>query len=157
MEFDDYDIRLLNALQTDARMTSAELAEHVHLSASQCQRRQKRLEENGVIDRYTALLNSHLVGFDIMAIVSITLEKQAKFPADAFRDTVEKYPQILECWAVTGDADYVMKVVAQDLNAFTAFLMDELLSLSIIGSVKSSILLREVKSTTALPVGRSPE
>lgn len=150
--FDAFDIRLLNALQGNARLTSLELAERVHLSASQCQRRLKKLEDSGVIERYSAQLNREKAGFGVMAIVNVTLEKHGRQRADEFRDSIQSYPQILECWATTGDADYFLKLVAEDLNAFSAFVLDELLNMDIVASVRSSLLLRELKNTTALPV-----
>lgn len=153
VEFDAFDLRLLHALQDNSRLTSLELAERVRLSPSQCQRRMKKLEDTGVIERYTAVLNRARTGFGVMAIITVRLEKHGRFPSQEFKEAIDHYPQILECWATTGDCDYILKVVARDLNAFTVFLMDELLGLPIVASVKSSILLRQLKATTALPLG----
>ena len=152
IELDAFDRRLLQALQNNSRLTSLELAERVRLSASQCQRRMKKLEDAGVIERYTAVLNRAKTGFAVMAIITVRLEKHGRFPSQEFKEAIDRYPQILECWATTGDCDYILKVVTRDLNTFTVFLMDELLGLPIVASVKSSILLRQLKATTALPL-----
>ena len=152
IELDAFDRRLLQALQNNSRLTSLELAERVRLSASQCQRRMKKLEDAGVIERYTAVLNRAKTGFEVMAVITVRLEKHGRFPSQEFKEAIDRYPQILECWATTGDCDYILKVVTRDLNAFTVFLMDELLGLPIVASVKSSILLRQLKATTALPL-----
>ena len=152
IELDAFDRRLLQALQNNSRLTSLELAERVRLSASQCQRRMKKLEDAGVIERYTAVLNRAKTGFEVMAVITVRLEKHGRFPSQEFKEAIDRYPQILECWATTGDCDYILKVVTRDLNAFTVFLMDELLGLPIVASVKSSILLQQLKATTALPL-----
>ena len=152
IELDAFDRRLLQALQNNSRLTSLELAERVRLSASQCQRRMKKLEDAGVIERYTAVLNRAKTGFAVMAIITVRLEKHGRFPSQEFKEAIDRYPQILECWATTGDCDYILKVVTRDLNTFTVFLMDELLGLPIVASVKSSILLQQLKATTALPL-----
>lgn len=152
IELDAFDRRLLQALQNNSRLTSLELAERVRLSASQCQRRMKKLEDAGVIERYTAVLNRAKTGFEVMAVITVRLEKHGRFPSQEFKEAIDRYPQILECWATTGDCDYILKVVTRDLNTFTVFLMDELLGLPIVASVKSSILLRQLKATTALPL-----
>ena len=152
IELDAFDRRLLQSLQNNSRLTSLELAERVRLSASQCQRRMKKLEDAGVIERYTAVLNRAKTGFEVMAVITVRLEKHGRFPSQEFKEAIDRYPQILECWATTGDCDYILKVVTRDLNAFTVFLMDELLGLPIVASVKSSILLRQLKATTALPL-----
>ncbi|MFH1804536.1 MAG: Lrp/AsnC family transcriptional regulator [Pseudomonadota bacterium] len=149
---DDTDRRILRVMQRDARISHVELSEAINLSASQCQRRLKRLEDLGVIDRYVALLDEEKAGFGVMAFVNITLDKHGENPARAFNEAIGRYPAILECWAVTGEADYVLRVVAQDLKSFSGFLMHDLLGLSMVASVKSNILLEKEKFTTALPV-----
>ena len=154
--FDATDRRLLQALQTDGRLRNVELSEQIHLSASQCQRRLKRLEELGVIRRYVALLDNEKLGLGVMAMVSVTLEKHGKDPAGAFHQVIKEEPAILECWAVTGDSDYLLRVVAADLKSFSDFLMHRLLGLPMVAGVRSTILMQELKATTALPLpGRS--
>lgn len=150
---DKYDVRLLQALQRDARLTSQELADRVHLSPSQCNRRQRKLEEGGLIQGYVALLDRERSGFDVMAIINLSLARHGNHPAEHFHQAVANMPQVLECWAVTGDSDYVMKVVAGDLRAFNRFLMEDLLALKSVSAVRTSILLQGIKHTTSLPVG----
>jgi Lrp/AsnC family leucine-responsive transcriptional regulator len=151
-EFDAFDIRLLNSLQNNNQLTSQALSDKVHLSPSQCQRRQKKLEQDGVIQHNVAILDRQKAGFGVIAMVKVTLEKYGKKPADEFKQVVNAYPQILECWITTGDSDYILKVVSKDLNCFTSFIMDEILDLDIVANIRSTILLRQLKETTALPM-----
>lgn len=152
LELDRYDRRLLQALQADARLSHVELAEQVRLSPSQCNRRLRKLEALGVIRGYTALLDRSRLGLQVMAFVSVALEQHGRQTASAFSEAIRHYPQVLECWAVSGDSDYLLRVVAADLEAFSAFLLNELLSLPMVKGVRSSILLQELKSTTTLPL-----
>jgi len=152
VELDKYDIRLLNALQGNARLTSQELAAVAHLSASQCNRRQRKLEKAGLIESYVAILDRERSGFGVLAIINLSLARQGQNPSEQFHQAVAGMPQVLECWAVTGDSDYVMKVVAADLRAFNRFLMQDLLALKVVTAVRTSILLQAIKQTTALPV-----
>jgi len=152
MTLDKYDLQILDALQHTGRSTSVELAELVHLSASQCQRRMKKLEDSGLIKQYVALLDAHSLGLEIEAIVSVTLSSQGGNPAEQFRQVIAQHPEILECHAVTGEEDYVLKVITHNLKEFSDFLMEHLMSLPIVASVRSNVLLQELKSTTALPL-----
>ena len=153
-DYDTTDLRLLACLQAEARLTNVELSERVNLSPSQCHRRLRRLEQAGLIRGYAALLDRERLGFGVVAFVSVTLEKQSEHPAQAFNHAVQDLPEILECHAVSGEADYLLRVVAADLKAFSDFLMHRLLRLPMVAHVRSSILLDEVKATTALPLGR---
>ncbi len=152
IEVDRYDRRLLRALQEDGRLTHVELAGKVRLSPSQCSRRLRKLESLGVIRGYAALLDRHKLGLGLMSFVSVSLEQHGRSPASAFGEAVLDYPYVLECWAVSGDSDYLMRVVAPDLESFSNFLLNDLLSLPMVRSVHSSILLRELKSTGVLPL-----
>lgn len=152
LKLDAADVRLLESLQGAARLSNVELSEQVHLSPSQCYRRLRRLEEAGVVRGYAALLDRERLGFGVVAFVSVSLEKQSEHPAQAFNQAVQDYPEILECHAVSGEADYLLRVVAADLKTFSDFLMHRLLRLPMVANVRSSILLDEVKSTTALPL-----
>ncbi|MGD8709114.1 MAG: Lrp/AsnC family transcriptional regulator [Ectothiorhodospiraceae bacterium] len=152
VKLDAYDRRLLSAIQNDGRLSNAQLAEQVHLSPSQCQRRVKKLEELGVLQRFVGLVNRHRIGLGVMAFVNVSLEKHGRDPAQRLQETIDGYPQVLECWAVSGESDYLLRVVAPNLEAFSNFLLHELLGLPMVSSVKSNILLRELKSTTALPL-----
>lgn len=152
VELEPQDIRILTALQANARLTNVELSEQVNLSPSQCYRRLKRLEEKGFIKQYAAIVSRRAVGLDVMAFVSVTLDKHGEDPARAFNEAVNRFPDILECWAVSGDSDYLLRVVSTDLRSFSNFLMRDLLGLPMVAGVKSTILLEEEKNTTALPL-----
>ncbi len=152
--FDDYDLRLLKALQRDSRLTHQELSDHVHLSASQCQRRLKKLEESGVISQYVTVLDRELSGFDVVAMVNVSLKNHGRKSQLAFSQEISMHSEILECWAATGDSDYLLKVVAEDLKAFNIFLMDVILNMPTVETVRSNILLQELKYSTALPLDK---
>ncbi|MFT4711743.1 MAG: Lrp/AsnC family leucine-responsive transcriptional regulator [Candidatus Azotimanducaceae bacterium] len=149
---DRFDTQLLNTLQSAGRSTTAELAESVHLSPSQCQRRMKKLEETGIIKGYVALLDADELGLEVTAIVSIKLTSHGRHPTQDFQQVVDQHEEIMECHAVTGDEDYVLKIMTRDLKHFSDFLMDNLMSLPIVASVRSNVLLQELKSTTSLPI-----
>lgn len=151
---DAADVRLLDCLQRQARLSNVELSERVGLSASQCYRRLRRLEEAGLIGGYVALLDREKLGLGVMAFVNVTLEKHGEHPAQAFREAVLDEPEILECYAVSGEADYLLRVVAADLKAFSDFLLHRLMRLPMVANVRSSILLDELKATSALPLRR---
>lgn len=149
---DAHDRRLLRALQQDGRRSHTALSELVHLSASQCQRRLKRLERDRVITGYTAIVDREALGLDVMAFVHISLDKHGENPARAFGEAVRDVPEVLECWAVTGDADYVLRVVAPDLKRFSNFLLHRLLALPMVASVHANLLLENLKFTPCLPM-----
>lgn len=150
-DLDVFDLRLLAALQRDGRAANAALAESVGLSASQVSRRLARLEAEGVIATYAALLKPEAVGLTVLAFSSISLERQAE-AMDGFEAAVLRFPEILECYSVTGEQDFVLRIVARDLKAFADFLSDRLLRVPGVRSVRSSIVLHTIKQTTALPL-----
>ncbi len=152
MQLDAMDLKILSSLQGNARLSNVELSEQVNLSASQCYRRLKSMEDKGIIRGYTAVLEPAVLGFGVMAHVNVSLEKHGDNPVQAFRSAIHEYPEVLECHAVSGDADYVLRVVAPDLKAFSDFLMHRLLVLPFIATVRSSIFLDELKNTTMLPL-----
>lgn len=152
IDLDSIDRRLLAAVQTDGRLSQQELAEAAGLSASQCGRRLKRLEESGVIAAYTARLDPARLGYDVTAFVTVTLAAHGEAAAGRFHRAVERIPEVLECWAVTGDGDYLLRVVAENLKAFSDLLMHQLLALPEVATVRSNIALDRIKQTTALPV-----
>lgn len=148
---DVFDLRLLSALQREGRAPNAALAEKVGLSASQVSRRLARLEAEGVIATYAALLKPDAVGLSVLAFSSVSLERQAE-AMDGFEAAVLRFPEILECYSVTGEQDFVLRIVARDLKAFADFLSDRLLRVPGVRSVRSSIVLHTIKQTTALPL-----
>lgn len=152
IELDQTDRRILAHLQMHGRATNLELADAVHLSPAQCNRRHRRLEEKGVVQRYEARLNASLVGLGVLAIVHVTMERGHIREVVKFRDVVSSLSQVQECYAVTGDFDYVLKVVARDLKALSDFLLGTLAQLPGVNGVRSSVCLDEVKCTSALPL-----
>lgn len=151
-ELDAFDLRLLAALQTDGRAPSSALADRVGLSASQVSRRLARLEEDGVIERYAALLRPEAVGLGVLAFTNVSLDRHAEGLVHGFEAAVTDWPEILECYSVTGEADFVLRIVAGDLKAFADFLMLRLLRIPGVRSARSSIVLHRIKQTTALPL-----
>jgi Lrp/AsnC family transcriptional regulator, leucine-responsive regulatory protein len=147
------DRRLLEILQKDGRLTNLELAERVSLSPSACLRRVRALEKAGVIRRYAALVEPRRVGLAMTAFVNVKLEKRGRPPTDAFARAVRDWPEVMGCYSLTGDMDYLLRVQVEDLEHFSRFVMDSLLKHPGVLDVKSSFVLEEVKETTALPLG----
>ena len=150
LDMDSFDIAILNQLQANARLSSVAMADAVHLSASQITRRLKRLEDSGVIRRYTALLEPAAMGLGLMAFTSVSLDVQTKETAGDFHQAMQKLPAVLECYSTTGDADFLLKIVARDLASFSDLLMNDIMPLPHVRNVHSSIVLNELKNTTAL-------
>jgi Lrp/AsnC family leucine-responsive transcriptional regulator len=151
-ELDEIDRRILVHLQRDARVTLVELSKTAYLSPPQCYRRIKRLEQNGIIKRCVALLDREKMGFGVMATVGLTRDKDRSQGTPSFDALLNRLPEILECYTVTGDFDYLLKVVAKDLKEFNVFLSERLLRVPGVISVRSAICLEEVKYSTALPI-----
>lgn len=149
---DDIDRRILLHLQRNARLTNAELAEKVGISASPCWRRVRAMEDAGVIARYATLVDQSSVGLPVSVFVSVTLERQAETALEIFEKLVLERPEVLECYLMTGDADYLLRVVVPDLVAYERFLMAHLTRVPGVSSIKSSFALRPVKYQTELPL-----
>ncbi|MDP1668128.1 Lrp/AsnC family transcriptional regulator [Phaeovulum sp.] len=152
MTIDATDRRILAALQKHGRMTNAELSERVNLSASACHRRVQRLEAEGYIRDYVALLDARRLGFPTTVFVEITLSGQADEVLDAFEREVRKIPDVLECHLMAGSADYLLKVVAEDTEDFARIHRAYLARLPGVAQMQSSFALRTVFKTTALPI-----
>jgi Lrp/AsnC family transcriptional regulator, leucine-responsive regulatory protein len=152
LDLDRIDRRILALLQARGRASNLELAEAIGLSAAQCHRRHKRLEEQGYISGYTARLNAAKLALGVTAFIEVTMEKGHIRDLKKFTDVVVDMPQIIECYSVTGDFDYVIKVVARDLKSLSQFLMEQLMRLPGVNSVRSSICLDEIKCSSALPL-----
>ena len=157
MELDRYDRAIVRLLQQDARITNTRLAEKVSLSESACLRRVRALEESGLIQGYTALIDQHKAGFPVNVFVSITLDRQSQAGLEAFESAVRKVPEVMECYLMTGDADYLLRVVVPNLAEYERFLMDHLTRVRGIASIKSSFALRPVKHGTELPLAEPQE
>jgi Lrp/AsnC family leucine-responsive transcriptional regulator len=151
-ELDATDHRLLAALQQEGRITNAELAERVNLSPSACHRRVQRLEAEGYVDRYVALLNARKLRRATTVFVEITLQSQADDLLDAFERAVQRIPDVLECHLMAGTADYLLKVVAEDTEDFARIHRQHLTRLPGVAQMHSSFSLRTVRQTTAIPV-----
>ncbi|MBD9526524.1 MULTISPECIES: Lrp/AsnC family transcriptional regulator [Paracoccus] len=152
MEIDATDRRILAVLQRNGRITNAELAVEVSLSASACHRRVQRLEETGLIRGYVALLDARKLERPTTVFVEITLSGQADELLDAFEKAVRKIPDVLECHLMAGSADYLLKVVAQDTDDFARIHRQRLAKLPGVAQMHSSFSLKTVAFTTALPV-----
>jgi Lrp/AsnC family transcriptional regulator, leucine-responsive regulatory protein len=152
MDIDATDRRILTALQRDGRMSNADLAGHVNLSPSACYRRVQRLEADGYIDAYVALLNARKLGRPTTVFVEITLSGQADELLDAFEKAVARVPDILECHLMAGTADYLLKIVAVDTEDFARIHRQSLARLPGVAQMQSSFALRKVVQTTAIPV-----
>ena len=153
MDLDAIDRRILTELQLNARISNAELAGAVGLSPSPCLRRVRALERAGVIKGYAALLEAGEVGLPISVFVQVTLERQVERALDAFETAILDRPEVMECYLMTGDADYLLRIVVADLTAYERFLKEHLTRVSGVASIKSSFALNQVKYSTALPLG----
>jgi DNA-binding Lrp family transcriptional regulator len=149
---DRTDCRILDLLQDDARLANVELAQKVGLSPSPCLRRVRLLEEGGVIRRYVTLLDPARVGLPVSVFVSIKLEKQKQEALDRFAKAIARWPEVLECYLMTGPRDYWLRVVVPDLAAYERFVKQKLTRLEGIASIESSFALEQVKYTNVLPV-----
>lgn len=152
MALDETDKRILAALQRRGRMTNAELAEVVHLSASACHRRVQRLEADGYIKDYVAMLDARKMGVPTTVFVEITLSGQSDEVLDAFEKAVSRIPDVLECHLMAGTADYLLKVVAENTEDFARIHRQSLARLPGVAQMQSSFALRTVFKTTALPI-----
>lgn len=148
---DAIDRKILAALQADSRLTMQELAERVGLSASPCHRRVKLMEDSGVISRYVALADQKALGLRVSVFVSIKLERQREEDLDRFAKAISGWEEVLECYLMTGARDYLLRVVAPDLEAYETFLKRKLTRLDGIASIESSFALQQVKYSIALP------
>lgn len=149
---DDIDKRILAILQEDGRISNLDLSDQVGLSPSPCLRRLRNLEKDGLIDRYVAVLDQTKAGFPVSVFISVKLEKQLDTKLAEFENTVRSYPEVLECYLMTGSQDYHLRVVATDLAAYERFLKTKLTRLENIASIESSFALQQVKYTNKLPL-----
>ena len=164
VDLDKIDLKILAILQADGRLTNQEIAEKVNLSPSPCLRRIKHLEESGVIRQYVALLDPDMIGLGLLAYVNVRLEKHsdaaitggtrtttAATQAD-FASSVANWPEVVACYAMTGEMDYLLRVHVKDMDDFSRFMMRTLLRHPAVLDVKSSFALQKIKDTTALPL-----
>lgn len=152
VELDAIDIKILNALQEDASISNVELANRVGLSQSPCLRRVKALEDAKIIRKRVTLLDPRAIDLSVNVFVSVTLEKQVRERLQDFEKQVLRRPEVLECYLMTGEADYLLRVVVQDLDAYERFLKNHLTRIPGVASIKSSFALNQVQYRTALPL-----
>jgi DNA-binding Lrp family transcriptional regulator len=153
---DAIDLRILERLQQDARISNVELARAVNLSASPCLARVRALEAGGYIGRYVTLLDPKKIGLTVSVLVQVTLEKQIEPALEAFERAVRERPEVMECYLMTGDADYLLRVLVPDVPAFERFILDFLSRVPGVDNIKSSFALKQVKYQTALPLPLPP-
>ena len=150
---DDTDRKILTLLQDDGRISLADLAGKVGLSPSPCLRRMRNLEKAGVIARYVAVLDQQAVGLPVSVFISIKLASQKQDALDRFAKTISRWPEVLECYLMTGPRDYWLRVVVPDLAAYERFLKQKLTRVDGVASIESSFALEQVKYTNVLPLG----
>ena len=151
-ELDTRDRAIVRLLQEDGRLSNVELADRVNLSPSACLRRIRNLEQSGLIDRYTMLLDQKICGMTGNAFVNITLNQQGRATLDEFEAAIADIPEILECYLIAGGSDYILRVVYSDAADFERIHMEILTQLPGVTRIQSTLALRTVKKTTALPV-----
>ena len=149
---DDFDVKLLRALQDDGRLTNYDLAERVGLSASQCSRRRSALEEAGVIEGYHAALSAQALGLDVIVFVQVTLATHSPDNSKRFAKLIDGLEEVQEAYSLTGQADYLVKMAVPDLAALSHILNDVFLPHESVAHLRSSIVLDRLKQTTQLPL-----
>ena len=152
ISLDAIDRRILAVLQDNARVSNVELAELSGVSASPCWRRVRELERTDVISQYVTLVNPAAVGLPVSVFIQVSLEKQVEYALEVFENAILERPEVMECYLMTGDADYMLRVVVADLEAYERFLMDHLTRVPAVANIRSSFALKQVKYRTALPV-----
>jgi Lrp/AsnC family transcriptional regulator len=152
IHIDDVDRRILMALQADASVSTAEIAKSVGLSMSPCWRRIRRLESVGIVSGRVALLDRELLGFEVTVFANVKLSAHGRQSLPEFEASIEDFPEVLECYVMTGEIDYLLHVVTRDIRAYERFLREHLLQLPTVQEVHSQIALNRTKSTTQLPL-----
>ena len=150
--FDSIDAKILGIIQDDAALSVAQVAEAVGLSSSPCWRRIKRMEEAGLILRRVTILDRGKLGLDFEVYCAVKLSLPSKTNLDTFDKAVQAWPEVVECATVTGSADYQLRVVTRDMKAFDEFLREKVLSLGLVSNIESRIVIRPVKTSTAVPL-----
>ena len=152
LELDATDWKILSRLQDDARLSNVDLARAVNLSPSPCLARVRRLEEGGLISRYVTLLDALALGVTVSVFIQVRLERQVEKALEIFERAIAERPEVMECYLMTGDADYLLRVVVADVAAYEQFLKNHLTRIPGVASIKSSFALNRVKYETALPL-----
>ena len=148
---DKTDLKILQVLQSNGRLTNVELSERVALSPSPCLRRLKQLEDAGIIRQYAALLSPQEIKLGLQAFIRVSIDKSGEL-RDRFAQTVQTWPEVVECASLTGEMDYLLRVVVSDMQHYSRFIMDTLLKHPSVSDCKTSFVLDRVKGTTAIPL-----
>lgn len=156
IELDTVDAAILRELQNDGGLTNAELAERIGLSPSPCLRRVKLLTDAGILKKRVALVDAASIDLTVSVFVHVTLEKQVEENLSLFEAAIEDRAEVVECYLMTGESDYLLRVVVPDLAAFERFLMDHLTRIPGVSNIQSSFALHQVKYSTALPIDHLP-
>lgn len=152
MKLDTLDLRILAELQQDGALSNVELARRVHLSPSPCLARVKALEAAGVIDRYVAIANAAALGLGLNVFISISLKTQSKESLASFEQSIALHDEVMECYLMTGDSDYLIRVAVADMAALEKFIVEQLTPIPGIEKIRSSFALKQVRYKTALPL-----
>ncbi len=152
MDLSATDIKILTLLQQDASLTAAEIAERVNLSVSPCWRRINRLEKEGVIEKEVALLSAEKLGMGLVIFARISLSQNDEASLHTFEERVRQFPEVVECYTVTGAADYFLKIITRDIKRYDQFLRRHLLQIPQVRDVNSNVAVTQVKYTTGLPL-----
>lgn len=154
MKLDKMDKRILDEMQKNARISNLELADKIGLSPSPCSRRVKQLEDEGLIDRHVTLLNQSKLQLKLIALIQVSMDLHTPERFETFEAEVRNYPEVLECYLITGQAaDYLLKVIVPDMECYQEFLLGKLTRINGVSGVQSSFVLRKAVDTTVLPLG----
>ncbi|MCA3572478.1 MAG: Lrp/AsnC family transcriptional regulator [Aestuariivirga sp.] len=151
ISLDDIDRKIIAALQSDAKLTVNALADRVGLSASPCARRVRQLEKSGVIKGYAAIVDQKKVGLPVSAFASVKLERQREDALERFAKAVARWPEVVDCYLMTGQRDYLLRVVVRDIEAYEEFLNTKLTRLEGVSSIETSFALKQIKRSEVLP------
>jgi Lrp/AsnC family transcriptional regulator, leucine-responsive regulatory protein len=154
MQLDSLDLRILRELQADASLSNVELAKRVHLSPSPCLARVKALESGGMIRQYVALLDPQRLGLNLNVFISISLKQQTRSALDAFEAKITAREEVMECYLMSGEADYLIRVALPDIAALERFIIEQLSPMKEVEKIRSSFALKQVRYKTALPLQR---
>ena len=152
MQLDAIDLRILAELQADASLSNVELARRVHLSPSPCLSRVRALETEGLIRQYVALLDAQKLGLHLNVFISISLKQQSRKALQTFEDRISTREEVMECYLMTGDADYLIRVAVPDMPALERFILEQLSPIPQVEKIRSSFALKQVRYKTALPL-----
>lgn len=153
LNLDEIDLQILERLQNQGRITNVELANSVGLTAPPCLRRMRALEDTGIITAYHAAIDPSKMGFTITVFAMVSLKSQAEADLQAFEEHVDQLPEVRECYMLNGEIDFMLKVVAKDLQEFQSFLTSKLTAAPNVASVKTSLTIRSAKNLPGVPIG----